>query len=174
MSDAVFLEFTDYDPFSFLRFSLEAEAPEELLQVEVSDWILGDFSLEWLDYSFTGFGVGVKGLGSSFKSGFWRVELISTGVLWVSVGSSSLVINLSSVESEGDKKEGAVGLATFKVGFDFVFETGVEFFLLGVEELEVSAVLSILGAVVSGNGRVVSGAVDWTARLRFLGVRLIA
>jgi hypothetical protein len=93
VSDTVFLEFRNDYSFSVRGFSLEPEAPEEFLQVEVGVWILGDFSLEWLDYSFTGFGMRVKGLGSGFKSGFWRIELISTGVLWVSVGGSSLIIS---------------------------------------------------------------------------------
>jgi len=50
------------------------------------------------------------------------------------------------VEFLGLKRLLRVG--AFKVGFDFIFETGVEFFFFGVEEGEVSAVLGIMETVV--------------------------
>ena len=52
---------------------------------------------------------------------------------------------------------------TQKIGFKVVFKASVEFLFFRVEELEVSAVLGILKAVIEGRGKAISGKVSGTA-----------
>ena len=55
---------------------------------------------------------------------------------------------MSGVKSESEEEERLIGSSAFEIGFYFIFKASVEFFFFGVEELEVSAVLSVLETVI--------------------------
>ncbi|CAG8601759.1 4686_t:CDS:1, partial [Paraglomus brasilianum] len=58
------------------------------------------------------------------------------------------IIVVFSVKSEREKEQRTSGLLAFKIGFYFIFVTGVEFLFFGVKEGEVEAILGILEAVI--------------------------
>ena len=53
-----------------------------------------------------------------------------------------------SVKSERKKKERAIGFGTLKIGFYFIFITGVEFLFFRVKEGEVDTILGVLETVI--------------------------
>jgi hypothetical protein len=105
---------------------------------------LGDF----LNGNLGKFSRGVKISSSVFKSVIFFTNWFPNGVFWVSVSSESGVIIMLSIKGESKEKQWTRGFFTFKIAFDFVFKTGIDFFFFRVKKGQVGAVLGILETVI--------------------------